>query len=304
MKPILVGQAPNAEGGGPPLTGRGGRRIAEFAGLSWEQYLAAFDRINLLDSFPGKDGKGDAFPAEEGRRAAERLAPSLAGRRVVLLGKAVACAFGIGSERYFERGDLNGMDVSVAPHPSGLSTWWNDPGNREAARTFFSALARRLRIEDLWTSPCAEFEGRFDGCDSCRKCCSGDTDERYFIPLFPGELEAAKANGLLADHLVVYPEEASPGNGGNKATCRVSRPDECGAGKRYKPLECRMFPFWPRFGDGFLRGVKCLLARSGLRDHKRSVGDLRASMVETDPNLLDFFDDVDMGGGYVDAQRG
>jgi uracil-DNA glycosylase len=62
-RPIIVGQAP-----GPntdplePLSGRSGARLAELCGITHPEFLARFDRRNLLPKFPGRSGgKGDAW---------------------------------------------------------------------------------------------------------------------------------------------------------------------------------------------------------------------------------------------------
>jgi hypothetical protein len=55
-------------------------------------------------------------------------------RPFIYLGKRVAEAFGFRGE-WFEWSH----DQVVAPHPSGLSRWWNDPNNVGLARAFWAA---------------------------------------------------------------------------------------------------------------------------------------------------------------------
>jgi len=63
----------------------------------------------------------------------------------VLLGGKVAAAFYMHRRPLFrwldEFGD--GALVAVAPHPSGVSRWWNDPANLRRARRFWHKLARQ-----------------------------------------------------------------------------------------------------------------------------------------------------------------
>lgn len=113
---VLVGQAPSRHGRPDrPLTGPSGKAIAEAAGVAYPmQYLATFDRVNVLEHFPRKPVgytslnpltgdeneyrmpmPGDPFPLEDARTAALALAPELADQVVILLGRGVARCFGL-----------------------------------------------------------------------------------------------------------------------------------------------------------------------------------------------------------------
>lgn len=150
MKPLLIGQAPGpATDPGLPLSGRCGARLAELCGLELESFLRTFDRVNLVRTFPGKAGKGDAFPIDLARKGAVDLLifGRLNQRPTVLLGQNVARAFGFPASgvEFFRWNYLDGnpsMRLAFAPHPSGVSRWWNDPANEAAARRFFRRLAR------------------------------------------------------------------------------------------------------------------------------------------------------------------
>jgi hypothetical protein len=140
----MIGQAPGRTPG-PVLGGRAGRRLAELAGI--DDLSEFFELRNLLDRFPGKAGKGDAFPIVEARAAALRLMPELNERRVILLGRNVASAFPHESVRtapylfWIRTGDeWSTTTWLVLPHPSGVNLWWNDPRHVADA----SALLRRL----------------------------------------------------------------------------------------------------------------------------------------------------------------
>ena len=142
MKPLLVGQAPSRLSDPlEPLSGASGRRLALLCGMGVGEFLDAFDRVNLLDRWPGRDGKGDHFPLAAARLAASRMARSLRGRRVVLVGARVASAFSLEAEP-FRVADALGATVSVSPHPSGINHFWNDAANVRRARRFWRRLAQ------------------------------------------------------------------------------------------------------------------------------------------------------------------
>lgn len=163
MNGCLVGQAParSSRPGSWPLDGPCGRRLARLAGLSgYDELTAVFAVANLLPEFPGKDGKGDRWPIVEARsRAAAMLPTLLEFDRVLLLGRHVAEAFGVPARRkdFLEWFVLDaepraGEDVTwaaVFPHPSGVSHWWNDPGNLAAAEGFLRRLVDELAPFDV-----------------------------------------------------------------------------------------------------------------------------------------------------------
>jgi hypothetical protein len=143
-KVLLIGQAPSRSGAGcaPFAAGRrSGRRLDAAAGFD---LVSSVDAMNLLRSFPGKEGKGDAFPLDRARRAAARMIPLLDGRPMVIFaGRGVAAAFNVGREDYFRVFMFGGQRAVVVPHPSGINRWWNDDGNRRRARRFFGRLRRQ-----------------------------------------------------------------------------------------------------------------------------------------------------------------
>lgn len=148
MKPLLIGQAP-----GPntdpeqPLSGRCGARLAEMCGVDLPTFLRTFERVNLVRKHPGKAGKGDAFPMDAARKTAiDLLLFGKLNRTVVVLGGKVAKAFGFPSTglEFFRWNQIDGsplIRLAFAPHPSGISLWWNDPKNAAAARRFWRRLA-------------------------------------------------------------------------------------------------------------------------------------------------------------------
>lgn len=162
---VLIGQAPgpNTDPRLPlfpePSTSAGGR-LLEIMGVPRAEYLALTERINLLNYYPGKWANGDRWPLAEARIAAEAVAPLLAGRCVVLVGRNVAQAFDNKADyhvwttqqvrRRCPIARCPGLaEFAVVPHTSGRNRWYNDPENSQEARSFWaSALPgmRRLRL--------------------------------------------------------------------------------------------------------------------------------------------------------------
>jgi uracil-DNA glycosylase len=151
MRILFVGQAPSRETDGkPPFTGKCGKFLAELLGTSQEQMLADHDFVNVLDHWPGKSLKGDAFPIPEAKLAAKKKLQLLRGRVVVLLGHNVARAFCCTKFSYFSwyeiRSDDDSADVvvpnmAIVPHPSQVNRFWNVEENRLIAGKFLRALA-------------------------------------------------------------------------------------------------------------------------------------------------------------------
>lgn len=141
MKTVIIGQAPSrVSDPSEPLSGRSGARLASLAGVDLPAFREFFDRRNMLSEWPGKAGKGDAWPgAPEARAIAEGLRTGLATRRVVLLGVNVARAFGFPGEPFLWARHWEGV-FAFSPHPSGTNRWWNDRRQVEQARRFWRSL--------------------------------------------------------------------------------------------------------------------------------------------------------------------
>lgn len=141
---IIIGQAPSrASDPREPLSGRSGARLASLCGLAMPEFLARFERWNLLDAHPGRrEGvEGDVYVGvREARRLADGLLPALRGRFAVVLGATNAAAFRITAPA-FEFHDVARCGLAWSPHPSGVSRWWNDAANEERARAFWRSLA-------------------------------------------------------------------------------------------------------------------------------------------------------------------
>lgn len=109
-------------------------------GTSRAQYLAAFDRRNLL--------RAREWSAAEARRAAQALLPDLVGRLVVVLGTEVRSALGLPKVEPLSINEswLPGSPAQLRwvalPHPSGRNLWYNNEANRLRA----SDLLERIML--------------------------------------------------------------------------------------------------------------------------------------------------------------
>ncbi len=122
------------------LTGSVGAKLAKILGMDLPDFVRAYERRNLNTRFNGKNGKGDAFDRIEGKKRAEDIIGEGFDRHI-LLGAEVARCFG------FKNALVRWCEVEVArsyptnrpvsflifPHPSGVSTWWNEKFNRYRA---------------------------------------------------------------------------------------------------------------------------------------------------------------------------
>lgn len=145
MKPLIIGEAPSKNEYPPtPIAGRIGRRLADMAGLTFEDFLEKFERVNLLAVRQDTAEKGFEFDLEYAKTSAMLLSMTLRLRpAVILLGRRVAKAFDL-KDDYFAPLTINGAPAWIVPHPSGVSRWWNDPENEEKMRTFMIELVRGL----------------------------------------------------------------------------------------------------------------------------------------------------------------
>lgn len=143
MRTLIIGEAP-ARTGDPrrPLLGRSGGRLAALCGLELQDYRRAFARANVLERWPGRLAKGDAFDLPAARQRAALLRRRfVGGRLVVLLGRRTARAFGLDSA-YFLPQRVACANVVVLPHPSGVNRWWNEPKNLARAARFLRRAAK------------------------------------------------------------------------------------------------------------------------------------------------------------------
>ena len=103
---------------------------------------------NLLQRWPGYQGRGSGFPRESARRAAAIFAPPASADVVLLAGRRVARAFGTDDAvPYFRALSRRGRWPRwyVVPHPSGVSGHWSDPAAAAALYAFLDRIARARR---------------------------------------------------------------------------------------------------------------------------------------------------------------
>lgn len=151
-EPLLIGQAPgpNTDPALPlhplPKTSTGGR-LAELIGMSPVDYHRSFERINLLQDFPGQHKRDDKFPLGKAKIAARAIVPLLRERVVILVGRNVATAFGLLEEPFhvWMEDTQWCQAMAIVPHPSGRNHWYNKPDNRLEAQEFWKeAVARHV----------------------------------------------------------------------------------------------------------------------------------------------------------------
>lgn len=142
---MLVGQAPGPHEveEGRPFAYTAGRRLFRWfaqLGVSEEQFRRRVHMAAVIRCFPGKDpeGGGDRVPAPQ---EIERCAAHL-DREIRLLSPELVIAVGaLAAKQFLDESSLDrivgrkhcasrcgrSFDVVVLPHPSGRSTWLNDP---------------------------------------------------------------------------------------------------------------------------------------------------------------------------------
>lgn len=140
---LLVGEAPN-DRGGAPLRERIGDVLLASSGLSAMAFDRVFARTNVFERYPGRLGKGAAFPIKHAQIRATQLRRRCRSRVVVLLGKRTARAFGI-TVKYFDEARIGQCRAFVVPHPSGINRWWNDVNNRARFATFMKEQAHMAK---------------------------------------------------------------------------------------------------------------------------------------------------------------
>lgn len=160
MKPLILGEAPgrgkDVVGGMFPLSGAVGVRLCQLAGLEEEALREKpgssryghyywtlrkyYDCDNLLNCWPGSNGKGSAFPPKEAYGAV--INRRLEWRRpvIVLLGRRLMYAFKVGDLPFYEWDE---PFVGI-PHPSGLTRNYNDPEERQKAGEILTQARERL----------------------------------------------------------------------------------------------------------------------------------------------------------------
>lgn len=126
-----------------------GERLFRMSGWTLEEWFTKLDRFNTIERFPGKSGRGDAFPKDVAMAEAQRHfgEKKLWGKVCVIVGKANA-------DCYAWHGDkpepLTLVKQSAGgwwgwmPHTSGIVQFWNKEENRDRARLFFDQVKIQL----------------------------------------------------------------------------------------------------------------------------------------------------------------
>ncbi|HSC48623.1 MAG TPA: uracil-DNA glycosylase family protein [Gaiellaceae bacterium] len=154
QRAYVFGQAPGAVEGEQrlPWRGRAGRTLRRWLELDEDEFYATFYCASVTRCYPGKSpgGRGDRTPtppeqelcsfwrAWELRLIRPRLivpVGGLAARRLLGIARVTVCV-----GRRFEH---DGAVAIPLPHPSGASSWLNDPANRERVQ----AAVDLIRVE-------------------------------------------------------------------------------------------------------------------------------------------------------------
>ena len=158
QRAYLFGQAPGIVEGDErrPWRGRAGRTLRRWLELDEDEFYATFYCGSVTRCYPGRaaSGRGDRTPTREEQELCEvwrdhelrLLRPRLI---VTVGGLAAARLIGVRSvtESVGVRYQLGDAVVIPLPHPSGASSWLNEPQNRtrvtDAVRLIHAELARR-----------------------------------------------------------------------------------------------------------------------------------------------------------------
>ena len=157
QRAYLFGQAPGIVEGRErrPWRGRAGKTLRRWLDLDEAEFYATFYCASVTRCYPGRpaSGRGDRTPSVEEQRLCERwrdeelrlLRPGLV---VTVGGLAARRLLGLRTvgEGVGVRHELGGVAAIPLPHPSGASSWLNDPANRarvaDAVRLIHAELAR------------------------------------------------------------------------------------------------------------------------------------------------------------------
>jgi uracil-DNA glycosylase len=129
--------------GGIAFSGRSGQKLAQLAGVKHEDLTAYFDMYNLIPYWPGKAGKGDAFPKEEAKQYALNIW-AWEHSRVILVGSAVADVLGYKGPHCLWI-LFRGKWVAYVPHPSGINRFYNDKKNVATVSRFLKEAVSHVR---------------------------------------------------------------------------------------------------------------------------------------------------------------
>jgi uracil-DNA glycosylase len=155
QRAYVFGQAPGAVEGEErrPWRGRAGRTLRRWLGLDEDEFYATFYCASVTRCYPGKapGGRGDRTPSPPEQELCafwrdwelrlmrpELVVPvgGLAAHRLLGIPRVTEC---VG-----RRFDLDGTVAIPLPHPSGASSWLNDPANRARVAEAAELIRREL----------------------------------------------------------------------------------------------------------------------------------------------------------------
>ena len=157
QRAYVFGQAPGAVEGEErrPWRGRAGRTLRRWLRLDEDEFYATFYCASVTRCYPGKapSGRGDRTPTPREQELCafwrewelrlirpELIVPvgGLAARRLLGVKSVTECV-----GRRFEH---DGAVAIPLPHPSGASSWLNDPANRERVATAAELIREELGL--------------------------------------------------------------------------------------------------------------------------------------------------------------
>jgi len=157
QRAYMFGQAPGVQEGEErrPWRGRAGRTLRIWLGMDEEEFYATFYCASVTRCYPGKaaSGRGDRTPTPREQELCDFWREwefELIRPRLIVTVGGLALKRLLGYPRLTEcvgcRYELDGALVIPLPHPSGASSWLNDPANRrlvgDAVDTIRAALGR------------------------------------------------------------------------------------------------------------------------------------------------------------------
>ena len=155
QRAYMFGQAPGVQEGQErrPWRGRAGRTLRTWLELDEDEFYATFYCASVTRCYPGRapSGRGDRTPAPREQELCafwrewelELIRPRL----IVTVG-GLALKRLLGFTRLTEcvgcRYELGDATVVPLPHPSGASSWLNDPANRRLVGHAVALISREL----------------------------------------------------------------------------------------------------------------------------------------------------------------
>jgi uracil-DNA glycosylase len=160
QRAYMFGQAPGIQEGEErlPWRGRAGRTLRRWFDFDEDTFYSTFYCASVTRCYPGRaaSGRGDRTPAPREQDLCafwrewefELMRPELV---VVVGGLAARHLLGVKSvtECVGVRYDVDGVVAIPLPHPSGASSWLNDPANRARVASAVREIKRELRALGL-----------------------------------------------------------------------------------------------------------------------------------------------------------